>query len=128
MEDYALDNFCRTHCAHHFEKTCPEFLNSFYALLLPPGTPKKENKEVEEENYEDEEREAEELKKAQHPPSLILDQDETELDNMDFDAMKEDCMEIDYNLLSKRRSFYFKFYYNSFHAYRNICQGIPQKG
>ena len=54
LEDYALDNFCHTHCAHHSEKTCPEFLNSFYALLLPPGTPEKENKDVEEENYEDE--------------------------------------------------------------------------
>ena len=57
LEDYALDIFCRTHCAHHYEKTCPEFLNSFYALLLPPRTPEKENKYVEEENYEDEERE-----------------------------------------------------------------------
>ena len=83
MEDYALDNFCHTHGAYHSEKTCPKFLNPFYALLLPPRTPEKENKEVEEENYEDEEREAEELKEAQHPPSLILDQDETELDNMD---------------------------------------------
>ena len=55
-EDYALDTFCRTHCAYHYEKTYPEFLNSFYALLLPPGTPKKENKDVKEENYEDEER------------------------------------------------------------------------
>ena len=51
LEDYALDNFCRTHCAYHSEKTCPEFLNSFYALLLPTRTPEKEN-------YEDEEREA----------------------------------------------------------------------
>ena len=53
------------------------------------------------ENYEDEEGEVEELKEAQHPPSLILYQDETELDNMDVDVMKEDCMGIDYNLLSK---------------------------
>ena len=56
---------------------------------------------MEEENYEDEEREAEELKETQHPPCLILDQDETELDNMDFDVIKEDCMGIDYNLFSK---------------------------
>ena len=77
LEDYALDNFCRTHCAHHSEKTCPYFLNSFYTLLLPSGTLEKENKNVEEENYEDEEREVEELKEAQHPPSLILDWDET---------------------------------------------------
>jgi hypothetical protein len=86
MQDYALDNFCRTHGAYHSKKTCPEFLNSFYALLLPPGTPEKENNEVEE-NYEDEERE---LKEAQHPPSLILDQDETKLDNMDVDGMEEE--------------------------------------
>ena len=36
LEEYALDNFCRTHGQYHSEKTCPEFLNSFYALLLPP--------------------------------------------------------------------------------------------
>ena len=58
LEDYALDIFCRTHYAHHSEKTCPEFLSSFHALLLPLGTPEKENKYLEEENYEDEEREA----------------------------------------------------------------------
>ena len=23
LEHYALDNFCHTHCAYHFEKTCP---------------------------------------------------------------------------------------------------------
>ena len=39
LEDYAMDNFCRTHCAYHFEKTCPEFINSFKALLLPLETP-----------------------------------------------------------------------------------------
>ena len=42
---------------------------------------------MEEENYEDEERE---LKEDQHPPNLILDQDETELDNMDVDGMEEE--------------------------------------
>ena len=86
-EDYALGNFCHTHYAYHSEKTCPKFLNSFYALLLPPRTPENENKEVEEENYEDEERE---LKETQHPPRLILDQDETKLDNMDVDGMEEE--------------------------------------
>ena len=72
MEEYALDIFCRTHGAYHSEKTCLEFLNSFYALLLRPGTPEKENNGVEEENYEDEESE---LKEVQHPPSLILHED-----------------------------------------------------
>ena len=42
---------------------------------------------MEEENYEDEERE---LKESQHPPSLILDQDETKLDNMDVDEIEEE--------------------------------------
>ena len=87
LEKYTLDNFCCTHGAYHSKKTCPEFLNSFYALLLPPGTPEKENKDVEEENYEDEESE---LKEDQHPPSLTLDQGETELDNMDVDEIKEE--------------------------------------
>ena len=53
---------------------------------------------MEEENYEDEEREAEELKESQHPPISNLVWDETELDNMDVDVMKEDCVGIDYNL------------------------------
>jgi hypothetical protein len=56
---------------------------------------------VEEENYEDEEREAKELKEAQHPPILIVGWDETELNNMDVDEIKEDCVGIDYNLWSK---------------------------
>ena len=60
LENYALDSFCQTHYLYHFEG--PKFLNSFYALLLPPGTPENENKGMEEENYEDEEREEEELK------------------------------------------------------------------
>ena len=51
LEDYALDNFCRTHYANHFEKSCPEFLNSFYSLSLSLGSPEKENRDVEEENY-----------------------------------------------------------------------------
>ena len=82
-----MDDFCHTHGAYHSEKTCLEFLKSFYALLLPPGTPEKENNDVEEENHEDEERE---LKEAQHPPSLILDQDETKLDSMDVDEIEEE--------------------------------------
>ena len=56
---------------------------------------------MEEENYEDEEGEAEELKEIEHPPNLNLVWDETELDNMDVDVMEEDCMGIDYNLWSE---------------------------
>jgi hypothetical protein len=41
---------------------------------------------VEEENYEDEERE---LKESQHPPYLILNQHEIKLYNMDVDEMEQ---------------------------------------
>ena len=40
IEDYAMDNFCRTHHANHYERTCPEFINSFTAMLTPPGASK----------------------------------------------------------------------------------------
>ena len=56
---------------------------------------------MEEENYEDEEREAEELKESEHTPNLNLIWDETKLDNMNDDVMKEECMGIDYNLWTK---------------------------
>jgi hypothetical protein len=92
LEEYALDNFCHTHGTYHSEKTCPKFLNSFYALLLPPRTPEKENNGVEEENYEDEESE---LKEVQHPPSLILNHDEIKLYNMDVDEIEEEKHEDD---------------------------------
>ena len=65
------------------------------------GTLEKENKDVEEENYEDEEREAEELKESEHPPSLNLVWDETELDTMDVDVKKEDCVGTYYRLWNK---------------------------
>ena len=55
LEDYALDNFCCSHCAYHSKKNCLEFINSLNALLLLLGTLRKENKDLEEENYEDEE-------------------------------------------------------------------------
>ena len=27
LEDYAMENFCQTHHANHFEKTSPKFIN-----------------------------------------------------------------------------------------------------
>ena len=51
--------------------------------------------EMQEKNNEDEESEVEELRESNHPPSLILDQDEAELGDM------EDCIEIDSYLLNK---------------------------
>ena len=35
LEDYAMDNFCRTHYANNSKKTCPKFINPFKAMLLP---------------------------------------------------------------------------------------------
>ena len=35
LEDYAMDNFCRTHYTNHSKKTCPKFINSFKEMLLP---------------------------------------------------------------------------------------------
>ena len=43
IENYAMDNFCRTHHANHYERTCPEFINSFTAMLTPPEPPRKDN-------------------------------------------------------------------------------------
>ena len=41
IEYYAMDNFCHTHHANDFERTCPKFINSFTAILTPPKPPKK---------------------------------------------------------------------------------------
>ena len=48
LEDYAMEKFCFTHCAYHYEKTYLEFINSLKALLLPLETHEKENKDMEE--------------------------------------------------------------------------------
>lgn len=42
LEDYDMDNFCRTHHANDFEKTCLEFINSFLTMLLLSEPPKKD--------------------------------------------------------------------------------------
>jgi hypothetical protein len=56
---------------------------------------------VDEDNNEDEKGEAEELKEGEHPPNLNFVWDDTELDNMDDDVMKEACVGVDYNLWRK---------------------------
>lgn len=61
IEDYAMDNFCRTHHANHSEKTCPEFINSFTSMLTPPEPPKKSKKCDREEEDEEQEEEEEEV-------------------------------------------------------------------
>ena len=35
LEDYTMDNFCRAHYANHSERSCPEFMNLFKAMILP---------------------------------------------------------------------------------------------
>ena len=57
IEDYAMDNFYRTHHANHYERTCPEFINSFTAMLTllePPKKSKKCDKEEEDEEQDEE--------------------------------------------------------------------------
>ena len=71
LEDYDMDNFCHTHCAYHFEKTCLEFINSLKEMLLPPKTLEKENKSVDEENHEAKKGEAKKLKYFCGDPTTI---------------------------------------------------------
>ena len=57
IEDYAMDNFCRTHHAIHSKRTCPEFINSLTAMLIlakPPKKSKKSDKEEEDGEQEEE--------------------------------------------------------------------------
>ena len=88
LEDYAMENFCRAHYANHSEKSCPEFMNLFKAMILP--------QECHEEDEEEEEEEEEET-----PSNLHLIWDDTELDNIDDDIMEEACVGNDYNIQSE---------------------------
>ena len=44
LEDYAMENFCRAHYANHSEKSCPEFMNLFKAMILPRECHEEEEK------------------------------------------------------------------------------------
>jgi hypothetical protein len=55
LEDYVMDNFCRTHYANHSENTCPEFINSFKTMLLPWEPQEEDDEEEKEEATEEEE-------------------------------------------------------------------------
>ena len=57
IEDYAMDNFCHTHHVNHSERTCPEFINSFTAMLTPPKPLRREKRNEKEEEEEDQEEE-----------------------------------------------------------------------
>lgn len=50
LEDYAMEKYCRMHHENHSERTCPGFINSFTAMLLPLEPPKKEGKNEKEED------------------------------------------------------------------------------
>jgi hypothetical protein len=102
LEDYAMENYCRTHHANHSEITCPKFINSFTTMLLPPKPPKKESKNEKEED-DDDQHEEEEDKEEEDPPShLNLIWDEAEFgDDDDDDIMEEACVGHDYNIHSK---------------------------
>ena len=52
LEDYAMDNFCRTHYANHSEKTCLEFVNLFKVMILPLETQEEDEEEEKEEEAE----------------------------------------------------------------------------
>ena len=49
IEDYAMENYCRTHHANHSKRTCPKFINYLIALLTPPEPPRRENRNEKEE-------------------------------------------------------------------------------
>ena len=63
IENYAMENYCRTHHANHSKRTCLEFINSFSEMLTPLEPPKREKRnekeEDEEDQYEEEEEEGE---------------------------------------------------------------------
>ena len=101
IEYYAMDNYCHTHHANSFERTLPELINSFTALLTPPEPPKREKRNEKEEEEEDQDEEEEE--EGEEPPShLNIIWDEKEFrDDDDDDIMEEACIGNDYNLLSK---------------------------
>ena len=100
IEDYAMDNLCRTHHANHSERTCPEFINYFTSMLTPPEPPKKDKRGDKEEEDEDQEEEEEE---GEEPPSHFnFLWDEVDFgDEDEDDIMEEACIGNDYNLQSK---------------------------
>ena len=85
-----MDNFCHAHYTNHLEKTCPEFMNLFKAIILPWEI----KKEDEEEETEEEEEE------AKPSSNMHLIWDDNELDDIDDDIMEELCVGNNYNLQS----------------------------
>ena len=101
IENYVMENYCHTHHANHYERTCPEFINSFTAMLTPPEPPKREKRNEKEEDEEDQDKEEEE--EGEEPPShlnIIWDEEEFG-DDDDDDIMEEACIGNYYNFKSK---------------------------
>ena len=84
-----MENFCRAHYANHSEKSCPEFMNLFKAMILP------------QECHEEDEEEEEEEEEEEPPSNLHLIWDDTELDDIDDDIMEEACIGNDDNIRSR---------------------------
>jgi hypothetical protein len=80
-----MENFCRAHYANHSEKSCPEFMNLFKAMILPWECHKEDEEEEEEEEEEP-------------PLNHHLIWDDTKLDDIDDDIMEEACVGNDYNM------------------------------
>ena len=86
IEDYAMHNFYRPHHVNHSKRTCPEFINSFTAMLTPLEPPRKDKRSEKEEEEEDQEEE----KEGEEPPShlnLIWDEEDF-IDEDDDDIME----------------------------------------
>lgn len=99
LEDYAMENYCRTHHVNHLERTCPKFINSFTAMLLALKTPKKENKNEKDEGDQDQQEEEDEVvEETSSHLNLIWDEGEISDDDDDNDIMEEACVGHDYNL------------------------------
>ena len=101
IEDYAMENYCRTHDANHSKRTCPKFIKYFTAMLTPSEPPKKDKESEKEEDDEDQEEEEEE--EGEEPPSHlnVLWDEEDFRDEDDDDIMEEACIGNDYNIWSK---------------------------
>ena len=102
LEYYAMENYYHTHHANHSERTCPEFIFSFIAMMTPLEPPKKEENNKKQED-EDDQREDEEYGEGEEAPShlnLIWDAQEIN-DDDDDDIMEEACVGNDYKIHSK---------------------------
>ena len=71
LEYYSMENYCRMHHANHSERICPEFINSFTAMLLPPEPPTKQSKNEKEEDDDEKPEDVEEEEEEEEPQSHL---------------------------------------------------------